>query len=143
MPRIMHLSDAATLAIHTMVMLACNPKTSRTVAEMAQAHGASESHLAKVMQRLTRVGLVHSTRGPKGGCRLACDPRTVTLLTVYEAIEGPLEKTECLLDKRVCSGESCVMGDMLHEMDKHVRGYLSRTHLSDLAHIYGPAPAAK
>jgi len=126
------MSEATTLALHTMAYLAANPGDTASAREMAEAFRASEAHLAKVLQRLGKVGLVESSRGPRGGFRLGKAPDQVTLLDVYEAIEGPLEVTACLFDPPVCSGSVCILGGLTLSVNRQVREHLANTRLSEL-----------
>ncbi len=99
---------------------------------VAIALGVSEAHLAKVMQRLTRAGLVNSVRGPKGGFVPAKSPDNVTLLAIFEAIEGPFEPKGCLLKKPVCNGVDCILGRLLGNVNREISDYLANTKLSDV-----------
>jgi len=130
------ISEAASLALHTTVLLAANPDRLLSTGEIAHTLGVSEAHLAKVLQRLAHVGLVKSIRGPKGGFKLGRAGEKIALLDVYQAIEGPLGSGTCLLGKRVCRGKSCVLGGLLGAVNKQVRDYLSKTKLSELTHVY-------
>ena len=55
----------------------------------------------------------------------------ISLLEIYECIEGPLEKTKCLLDKPICGGEECIFGELLNKVDQEASDYLSKRKLSD------------
>ena len=135
MSGVVKFSEAASLALHTMSYLAVESDRLVSVREVAEALGVSENHLAKVMQRLTRAGLAASTRGPKGGFVLTREARDVTMLEVYEAIEGPLEVHHCLFPTARCTGD-CILGDVVGQANRLVRDHLSRTHLSDLTRIF-------
>lgn len=132
MQHILKVSEAASLGLHTMAYLAAQPNKRISTHEVAEKLKVSEAHLAKVMQRLGRAGLVVSQRGPKGGFTLAKPPDKITLLEVYEAIEGKLNKTGCLLGKPVCDGD-CILGGLLNGLDRQVREYFSTTKLLDIA----------
>ena len=127
------VSDAAALALHTMVLLAERDQRSMTAQQIAGALKASKAHLSKVLQRLAHAGLLRSERGPKGGFTLARPGRRVTLLEVYETIEGPLSSSTCLLHTPLCGGKNCILGGLLKEVNAQVRQYLARTRLTDLS----------
>ena len=55
MASIIQISEAASLALHSMVMLAASPERSLTVKEITARTGVSEAHLSKVMQRLAKA----------------------------------------------------------------------------------------
>jgi Rrf2 family protein len=131
--QVVHISDAASLAMHTMTLLAAKKGERLTAHEVATLLPISEAHLAQVLQRLARAGLVDSTRGPHGGFTLARAASRITLLEVYEAIEGPMQDTGCLLGLATCSGTRCIFGDLLETVNRQVRRYLAGKRLSQLA----------
>lgn len=142
MSNLLKVSNAASLALHTMAILARRPQESLTSREMAAALNASEAHLTKVLQRLHREGLVGAVRGPKGGFRLSRSRAEITLLEIYEAIDGPLGESACLLGKPVCNGQ-CLLNGLLPNLNKEVKKYLSETNLDDLCRKGGKANGDK
>jgi Rrf2 family protein len=133
MKNIFSISDAASLALHTMVILAAQPDSTFSNREIASLLHASEHHLSKVLQRLTREGLVSSARGPKGGFKVSPEWKKITLLQVYEAIEGPMETRECLLSRPACGNDNeCILGDLLKVMNSKIRKTFSSTNLSNI-----------
>lgn len=133
MATMLRVSDAAALALHAAVLLAVNEGQTVSTAEIAEVFNASDAHLSKVLQRLHKVGLVASTRGPKGGFRLARPAEEITLLDVYEAIEGELNDASCLFSTPVCDGTTCILGDLLVNVNTQVRAHMTGSRLSDLA----------
>jgi len=79
----------------------------------ATSHIAEEqqippSFLAKIVSQLSVAGLLHTSRGARGGVSLARDPEEISLLEVVEAIDGPILLNECVSDHGVCVfGDSC------------------------------------
>ena len=132
MANLLRMSEATALALHTMVYLARDPEHPVPAREIAGSLHASEAHLAKVLQRLSRAGLVKAQRGPTGGYSTTGNGAEITLLEVYEAIEGSLRSNHCLFEAPVCDGGDCIMGDLLERIHEQVRSYLSETRLSDL-----------
>ncbi|MBM4090209.1 MAG: Rrf2 family transcriptional regulator [Planctomycetes bacterium] len=133
MARLVGISEAVSLGVHTMVLLAQQPDRRFTNQEIARALHASWHHLAKVMRHLVKVGLVDSIRGPGGGFVLAKPARKVTLLDVFEAIEGPLEKDSCFARTQLCQGPSCVLGQAFRSVHEQLRKFLRSTTLAQLA----------
>jgi len=131
---ILKISDAAALALHTVTMLADGGKEkSLSTKEIAAKLKASEAHLSKVLQRLAKAGLVSSIRGPKGGFRLEKDAKDITLLDVYEAIDGRLSVTRCLFGEPVCGQRGCILGNAMEEASGMIRARMAGTRLADLA----------
>jgi Rrf2 family protein len=114
------------------MLLAAEPTRSLRVREVCEVIPASESHLAKVLQRLARAGLVSSSRGPRGGFTLARPAARVTLLQIYRAIEGDAPKHSCLLGRKQCVPE-CILGDLVSRTNAEVERRLGKTRLADVA----------
>jgi len=117
------------MAWHTMALLASHGNGLLSAKQMAATLKASEAHLAKVLQRLGKAGLVQSTRGRCGGFRLGKPADEITLLDIYESIEGPLEAADCLIGDPICRGDNCLLGGLLDSINDQVSTYLERTHL--------------
>ena len=132
----LRISEATSLAFHTMALLAAEPEGRHSTRELAETLGVSEAHLAKVMQRLAKQGLVESMRGPGGGFRLGINVDDVALLEIFEAIEGPFQPSNCLLGGMLCGGRKCVFGELIRTVNEKVLTYLEETRLGELADVY-------
>ena len=137
MSHLVNVSEAASLALHTMALLATGNKRRLTNQQIAGSLRASGHHLAKVMQRLAKVGLVDSIRGPQGGFLLKVPAEQVTLLAIYEAVEGPLQESGCLLGDPICDRTRCVLGEVVQSIHQQLRDYLQKTTLAELADSLG------
>jgi Rrf2 family protein len=131
------VSDASNLALHAMALLANADQTGLTVTRMASRLDVSETHLAKVMQRLARAGLAASRRGPTGGFHLGRPAADIRLLEILEAIEGPWKAQGCLLPQPVCDGTCCALGNAIQELDKQAHACLQSTRLADMCRGFG------
>jgi len=130
MAGILKISEAASLGLHAMIVMAQDEGTLYSAAHLSEVLQSSENHLAKVLQRLAKVGLVRSTRGPKGGFVLGKSPNQISLMDIYEALDGPLEPTRCLLHTPVCRGRKCVFGNLIKNLNRQVGHHLLTTRLS-------------
>ena len=135
MQNFINISEAASLALHTAVFLAHNGGEAMPTNRIAARLQVSEAHLAKVMQRLGKAGVVNGRRGPGGGFTLARDPDQITLLDVFEGAEGPINLPSCLYSEPICQGD-CLMGGLLVKLGNQVLDYFKNTRLSDLGHVY-------
>jgi Rrf2 family protein len=133
MADILKISDATALALHSMAHLATTENAHATTSEIAEIFEASKHHLAKVHQRLSKAGLIVSHRGPSGGVGLAKDPSKITLLEIYEAMEGKMICNPCLFAKKQCPRNDCVLGRLLPGLARQVRDYFNETTLAALA----------
>lgn len=127
------ISDAVNLAFHAMLLLSTKPKAEQvSVQELAATLRVSDNHLSKVMQRLSKAGLVGSRRGPRGGFYLVKDPASVRLSEIYVIIEGPIPAAACLLEKPLCEGQCCLLGNLLSSVHNQIRDHLDGTTLQDV-----------
>ncbi len=75
-----------------------------TTKEIADKHRIPYELLAKVLQRLSRAGLISSQQGVHGGYTLAKKPSEVTISMIINAIEGnSLAIAQCMAE----GPESC------------------------------------
>jgi len=133
MSSFIRISEASSIAFHTAAFLAQNAERLVSSREIARALGVSENHLSKVLQRLARSGLVHSTRGPNGGFRIHSPWERIRLIEIYEAIEGPIASGRCLLGLPICRGNRCALGVLVHRTDEAARKCLTGTTLAEMA----------
>ena|SRR3989339_1294278 len=134
----LRISEASALALHTMYYLSTHTDGLVSTKEIASTFNISENHLAKVLQRLVKVRLVDSIRGPKGGFNLAKDSQKITLLDIFEAIEGRAELDDCLLHQSVCGGgKECVLfNGLIEEMNSQIQEHMKNKKLSDLKNLF-------
>lgn len=59
-----------------------------TAKEIAEEYGVPYELLSKVLQKLTRSGLIVSTQGMRGGYSLAKNPNDISVSMIINAIEG-------------------------------------------------------
>ncbi|MDD2715066.1 MAG: Rrf2 family transcriptional regulator [Candidatus Wallbacteria bacterium] len=132
MAKFIQLSEATYLAIHSLALLV-RSRQLLNVKKMAEMTGSSEFHLSKVMQLLEKGRLVKSVRGPKGGFTLSVEPQQITLLSVYEMIEGKLTPEDCPFGKSECPFGNCLLGAAMTRLAKNFQKFLKKTTLADLA----------
>jgi len=130
MSKIVSLSEAASIAIHGIILIA-RSSVSLNVLQIAEATGTSKHHVAKVMQRLVKENFISSQRGPTGGFLLNIAPEKLSFLRVYEAIEGKIEVSSCPMDKKVCSFDKCILDNISNRMTLEFRDYLGGQRVSD------------
>jgi HSP20 family protein len=129
--RTIPLSEMVSLALHSMVIIAVRDPQLITVKDISAETGFSGTHLAKVLQRLVKAGLINSHRGPKGGFNLAKPAEDITFLDIYELIEGHLSSEGCPMNRFECPFESCIFGDIPQKCSREFREYMKKRRLSD------------
>jgi Rrf2 family protein len=133
MSKIVAYSEAASIGIHSMVLIARKGEMMNVI-KIAEATGSSKHHVAKILQRLVKEGFLSSTRGPSGGFGLNIDPAKISLLQIYEAIEGKVLIPECPVEHQVCPFLKCIMGTVVGQMTQLFIDYLKTNSVADLIH---------
>lgn len=129
MSKLIALSEAASIGIHAMVLIAQSDEMIN-VLKISEQTGASKHHVAKVLQRLVKEDFLDSSRGPLGGFTLKKNPEEVSLLEIYEAIEGPIEVKECPSDYMICPFDKCLTGNIINRMTMDFKEYLRKSTLN-------------
>ena len=128
----MRLSLHTDYALRTLIYLAGRPQRA-TVEEIATFYRISKDHVAKVVNRLGRLGYVRSIRGIGGGVELGRKPEQVSIGEVVTAMEGNLHLLECVGTDGVCVIQpNCRLKGVLAEAERIQTEYLYRVKLSDV-----------
>lgn len=130
MGNVLKISEAASLALHAMTVMAQKKDELVSVKDISNTLDVSANHLSKVLQRLVKADLVKSIKGYGGGFKITHKPEEITFLEIYEAIDGKFKPTNCLLDKPSCS-QKCIMGNLLTSLNSQVEEFFRNTKLSD------------
>jgi Rrf2 family protein len=93
-------ADYAVRAVLYLARLEANKRAATS--QVAQDQHIPPSFLAKIISQLSIAGLLHTSRGARGGVSLAREPKDITLLEVIEAIDGPIMLNECVGDGSKC-----------------------------------------
>lgn len=131
MAKFINISEAASLAIHSMALISAGD-AKLNVNQIAEITGASRNHLAKVLQMLVKYDLLVSNRGPKGGFELKKDAGQISLFEIYQLIEGVIDENYCGLHHHPCPFEDCVFGGMIRQFTNDFVEYLQNKKLSEI-----------
>ncbi len=131
MAQLIQLSEAASIALHGVAFIARAPGDYFSARQIAESSGASENHIAKVLQRLVKAGVLRSVRGPHGGFALKRPSEEISFLEVYEAIEGKLSEGPCPLHRGACPFERCMFGGLLAKVNAEILEYFRAKKISD------------
>lgn len=132
MSSLLKISDAVSIGLHALVVMAGEPRGVFSAVWLARNLGVSRNHLVKVLQRLARAGLVRTVRGPRGGYVLAEAPARITLRRVLEALEGRLEPAGCLLHRPICGGH-CLLGPVFQAVNQQLVSFFSTANIAALS----------
>ncbi len=131
MSRVIIISEAASLAIHSLAIIASS-KVKLNAKKIAEALHVSVNHLAKILQVLAKNEYLESKRGPDGGFVMKKQADQISMLEVYQLIEGTLECKLCGITLNQCPFVECIFGGKPEAMTMEFITYLTKTKISDL-----------
>ncbi|MBS1995230.1 MAG: Rrf2 family transcriptional regulator [Cyanobacteria bacterium SZAS LIN-2] len=107
------ISQTTEYALRAVVFLAMHEGKSFTTQEIAQSTLVPMAYLSKVLQTLSRGGIVLSQRGLGGGFTLAQEANSLSVLEVVDAVD-PIQRIES------CPGGNHNKGSALCQLHKHI-----------------------
>jgi Rrf2 family protein len=131
----MQLTRAADYAVRVMIHLVGKAGERRvSLPTVAAATGAPESFLSKVLQALTRAGLLISQRGQSGGFEVSPRGRQATMRDVIEAVDGPIHLNVCLTSGKACARQDwCPAHPVWVRAQEAMLAVLEAARVEDLA----------
>ena len=102
--------------------------------EIAERTDSPEAFTAKILQKMSRAGLVLSMKGPGGGFEVTPElAKKVRLSDIVSAIDGDRIYTGCALGLSQCNSEKpCPLHDHFIAVREDLRTMLEGTTLQDL-----------
>ena len=97
----MRLTKQTNYAVRMLMYCAANEGHLSRIPEIARAYGVSELFLFKILQPLTKAGLVGTVRGRNGGVKLGRAADRITLFDVVKVTEDGFAMAECFEDGAV------------------------------------------
>jgi Rrf2 family protein len=130
----LRLTKKADYGLMALKFLAEHPESvSLSAKDIAEAYHIPPQLLAKILQRLTKVGLLRSHAGMNGGYALSRDAREITAFEVIHAIDGPLFITSCITISGSCDlNEICTIKEPLRRVNDSISELLKKIRISDL-----------
>jgi Rrf2 family protein len=138
------LTKKADYGLMALKYLAEHPETAALSAkDIADAYGIPAQLLAKILQRLTKTGLLRSHAGMNGGYALSRDARQISAYEVIHDIDGPFFITSCTKGAKSCElTPSCTIKEPLARVNETIAGVLKSISIHDLAEYEQPAGRA-
>lgn len=137
----MRLTSFTDYGLRMLMRMASAPGRAYSTAELAEEFGLSRNHLSKIMQRLSRGGIVETRRGAGGGAMLARRPQAIRLGDVVRLLEADQPLVECFQTAtNTCSLDGrCRLKACLRAAETAFLTNLDHATLADVA--LPPAPA--
>lgn len=132
----MRLTTYTDYSLRLLIYVAARGEASATILEVAESYGISRHHLVKVAHQLGLKGYLTTTRGKKGGLRLARPAREIIVGDVVRNMEPDMAIVPCLHpeggDCRIVP--ACRLRSALEDARKAFLAVLDELTLADLMH---------
>ena len=135
----MKLSTKTRYALRALVDLATNYNgTPVKINAIASRQDLSNRYLENLFTILKSANLLKSRKGKAGGFVLSKDPEDITVLEVFEIIEGKLAIIECLDNSQNCDDkkESCPTFPLWSKLNNTIKETLQNITLAKLVDDY-------
>jgi Rrf2 family protein len=129
----MKLNRTAGYAVHVMVYIAQQGDGPPIIGHKAAKElSIPEGFLLRILVALSRARLLRSLKGPNGGYNLGRPAKTITLLDIIEAAEGPMVGSADPVSNPPDALDKKLQG-LVQAATDGVRKELGRVTLTDLA----------
>ncbi len=130
----MQLNISTDYALRSLVYLAtCGRQASSS--EISEGMRIPDNYIYAVMGKLREAGLTRATRGVNGGWSLTKPAEEITLLEIFEAMEGSMKMNRCLIDPELCNRKAagdCQMHDLYAEIQTQIESGLKSITLAQI-----------
>ena len=130
----MQITRQADYALRAMLYLARLPENQKAAtSQIAEEQRIPPSFLAKIVSQLSIAGLIHTSRGARGGVSLARPSLDISVLEVIEAIDGPIALNACTFSQDDCPfGGDCPLRPIWCDSQDELVSRLRNTTFSQL-----------
>jgi Rrf2 family protein len=132
----MAANNQFSIAVHLMAGLGFCTETDRTSAQLAASVNTSPSFIRRTLAKLSKSGLIETSKGKNGFCRLGKKPAEISLLDIYLAVEAPkafsIHHYEETKPCQVSCNIKSVLEDALNKTQQGMEDSLAKISLGDL-----------
>ena len=139
----MRLTSFTDYGLRALMRLASEPDRGFSTTDLADEFRISRNHLAKIVQRLSRAGIVATRRGGGGGATLARPASEIRLGEIVRLLEEGQPLVECFAPGggRCTIDGRCLLKGRLRRAEAAFMAELDRSTLADIA-LARPVEAA-
>jgi Rrf2 family protein len=122
-------------ALQAVLYIALKPEGEMSsIKEMTKKLDIPYHFLGKIMQGLSRKGLLRSLKGPTGGFTLGMPAKDITLFHIVEAIDGVGFASNCVMGFPECSGKNpCAVHEHWSDLRDGIYKMLVNKQIADVA----------
>ena len=129
----MQLTTKGRYAVNAVLDLALHDSEGPVaLADIAKRQSISQTYLEQLFSKLKRHGLVSSSRGSRGGYRLALGTEEISIAKIIYSVDEKIDITRCHGKQNCQKDQRCLTHDLWMELNMHVSGFLNGITLFDL-----------
>ncbi|MAF13730.1 MAG: transcriptional regulator [Parcubacteria group bacterium] len=132
----MKFSTKTDYGLRAMIILAqrYNDNKIISLSSISKKEDISQPYLEILIAKLKKDKLVESTKGIRGGYRLAKKPEDISLIEIIECLDGPISVFECVYSyaDRICDKKNCQVNDVWSNLQITITNFLKDAKLSNL-----------
>jgi Rrf2 family protein len=127
------LTKESDYAIRALLVLARNPGKTISSKCIAESEKIPLQFLRRILQTLTKSGIITTREGVNGGVRLAVSPDDISLSSIITLYQGKIQFTECLFRKQICHNRAnCVLRHRIMAIENNVAQELNAVSIGTL-----------
>ena len=129
----MKLSTRGKYGLYAMYYLAVHDGEGPQTLQSISTVGVPKQYLEQILGNLRRAGLVSTVRGAQGGYQMARKPEETTLRDIIDAVEVPIELSECASPDGNCQRSgTCPVRWVWQRVTDSINNELEKIKLSDM-----------
>ena len=136
----MAVNTQFSIAVHIVAALGYGCGGDKISANLAESVNTSPSFVRRVLSKLSKAGLVETTTGKAGACRLAKKPERISLLDIYKAVDAPrafaihnyANQRNCPVSCHIKNALENALGKTQKSMEKSLGEITLATIISDI-----------
>lgn len=129
----MKLSTRGKYGLYAMYYLASHVGEGPQTLQSISTVGVPKQYLEQILGSLRRAGLVSTVRGAQGGYQIAKDVSETSLRDIIDAVEGPIELSECTSPEPTCQrSATCPVRWVWQRVTDSINSELEKIKLSDM-----------
>ena len=103
-----------------------------TTKEIAEKFAIPQEILAKTLQQLAKLEIIHAVQGPYGGYKVIESSHKLSLLEFIEKMEGPQGLVECTADSDCSLLDVCNISQPMKIINKNLKTMFNNILLSEI-----------
>ena len=129
----MQLTTKGRYAVNALLDLALHDSEDPVaLADIAKRQSISQTYLEQLFSKLKLHGLVSSSRGSRGGYRLALGTEEISIAKIIYSVDEKIDITRCHGKQNCQKDQRCLTHDLWMELNMHVSGFLNGITIFDL-----------